>query len=58
MTPDLIPIEVKKIMQSHTYTLFLLGNSEKTFALYTSPQIGKSIKQGISGNREPEVFPP
>ena len=41
---DLIPIKFNKIMQSQSYTMFILGNEIKRFAIYTSPKIGQKIQ--------------
>lgn len=40
----LIPITLHKIMQSNVYTVFILGNEEKKFAIYTEPHIGQNLQ--------------
>ena len=44
MDTELIPIEFNGIVQSQNYTVFILGNQERQFAIYTSPHVGKSLK--------------
>ncbi|MBP9841014.1 MAG: bifunctional nuclease family protein [Simkaniaceae bacterium] len=40
----LIPITLNKIMQSTVYTMFILGNEEKQFAIYTEPHVGQNLQ--------------
>jgi bifunctional DNase/RNase len=44
MTSDLIPIAVSKVMQSKSYTVIILGDESKKFAIYTEPQVGKNLQ--------------
>lgn len=44
MASELIPITFNKIMQSRSYTVIILGTSEKRFAIYTDPQVGRHIQ--------------
>jgi uncharacterized protein len=44
MSTDLIPITFHKIMQSRTYTVIILGNEKKKFAIYTLPQVGSFLQ--------------
>ncbi|MBI5274444.1 MAG: bifunctional nuclease family protein [Chlamydiales bacterium] len=45
---QVIPLTYNKILQSKSYTVFILGNEEKKFAIYTSPQIGENIQVYLS----------
>lgn len=45
---ELIPIKFNKIMQSQSYTMFVLGNETKLFAIYTSPKIGQNLQTTLS----------
>ncbi|MBI3236654.1 MAG: bifunctional nuclease family protein, partial [Chlamydiales bacterium] len=44
MSPELVLITFNKIMQSHSYTVIILGTEQKRFAIYTEPQVGKNIQ--------------
>jgi bifunctional DNase/RNase len=44
MHAELIPITFHKILQSHAYTVVVLGTLEKKFEIYMEPQIGKDIQ--------------
>ncbi len=44
MASELVPITFNKIMQSRSYTVIILGTSEKRFAIYTDPQVGRNIQ--------------
>jgi len=52
---DLIPIRLHKIMQSHAYTVIILGNDTKRFAIYTDPHVGESIQLYLT--EEPKSRP-
>jgi len=41
---ELIPITFHKVLQSRSYTVVILGTSEKQFAIYVEPQVGKDIQ--------------
>lgn len=41
---QLIPLTFNKIMQSRAYTVMILGNDQKKFAIYTEPQVGNLIQ--------------
>jgi uncharacterized protein len=49
MEGSLIPIFFNKILQTRSYTALVLGTEEKSFAIYTDPQIGKNIHNHLSG---------
>jgi len=53
MNFELVPIQCHKIMQSQSYTAFVLGTEEKKFALYTSPHIGKNIQTHLTQHIPP-----
>lgn len=52
MHSELIPINFHKILQSHTYTIVVLGTLEKQFAIYMEPQIGKDIQIYLAQNKK------
>jgi uncharacterized protein len=41
---QLLPLSLFKVMQSHAYTVIVLGNESKKFAIYTQPQTGLQIQ--------------
>ena len=49
----LVPISLSKIMQSSAYTVFVLGNSEKQFAIYTEPHVGINLQLLLSDETRP-----
>jgi uncharacterized protein len=44
MVSELIPITFSKIMQSKSYTAVVIGDEHKRFAVYTEPQVGKTLQ--------------
>ncbi len=40
----MVPITFNKIMQSHAYTVIILGTDEKRFAIYADPQVGRNMQ--------------
>lgn len=44
MSSDLVPVVLSKIMQSKSYTVIILGDEHKKFAIYTEPQVGKNLQ--------------
>lgn len=44
MDSELIPLTFNKVMQSKSYTVFILGTEEKQFAIYTNPHVGQNIQ--------------
>ena len=52
MNNELIPIQFNKIMQSHSYTVFILGTPEKRFAIYTAPHVGKNIQKQLAKQKK------
>lgn len=53
MLSELIPIKFNKIMQTRSYTVVVLGTDEKKFAIYTDPQIGKTLQMYLTGTLKP-----
>ena len=45
---DLVPLTFNKIMQSKSYTVFVLEAPEKRFAIYTDPLVGASIQTYVT----------
>jgi bifunctional DNase/RNase len=52
---ELIPIAFKKLMQSRSYTVIILGTDQKRFAIYTEPSIGKTLQNYLT--QEPKQRP-
>lgn len=53
---ELIPIKFNKIMQSQSYTMFILGNEIKHFAIYTSPKIGQNLQTTLSKQKKTRPY--
>lgn len=53
---DIVPITFNKILQSKTYTMILLGNEEKQFAIYTDPVVGKNLQILLTGEPHKRPF--
>ena len=45
---ELIPLHLEKIMQSQSYTAFILAAENTRFAIYTEPQIGENIQAHLT----------
>ncbi len=56
MATELIPITFNKIMQSHAYTVIILGTEEKKFAIYTDPSVGKNIQVYLTEEHKPRPY--
>jgi len=56
MDSKLIPIQFNKILQSPSYTVFILGTDVKQFAIYTSPHIGQQIQMHLTGQIKPRPY--
>ncbi len=52
---ELIPVAFKKLMQSRSYTVIILGTEQKRFAIYTEPNIGKILQNYLT--QEPKERP-
>ncbi|CAF23900.1 bifunctional nuclease family protein [Candidatus Protochlamydia amoebophila] len=48
MQSELIQLNFDKIMQTRSYTVVILGTAEKRFAVYTDPQIGKTLQMFLT----------
>lgn len=50
---DLVPVILSKIMQSKSYTVIILGDETKKFAIYTEPHVGKNLQAFLTqGKRQ------
>ena len=52
---ELVPISFKKLMQSRSYTVIILGTDQKRFAIYTEPGNGKTLQNYLT--QEPKQRP-
>ena len=52
MQSELIPVKFHKIMQTHAYTVVVLGTESKLFAIYTESSIGKILQQLLTGTKK------
>ncbi|MBM3208522.1 MAG: bifunctional nuclease family protein [Chlamydiae bacterium] len=52
MPSDLIPIYLNKIMQSKSYTMMVLGDDTKKFAIYTEPHVGKNLQTFLTQGKK------
>ena len=53
MSAELVPITFQKIMQSRAYTVIILGTDLKRFAIYTDPQVGRTIQTYLTEEERP-----
>ncbi len=53
MNSELIQLTFDKIMQTRAYTVVVLGAREKRFAIYTDPNIGKTLQMYLTGVEKP-----
>lgn len=44
---ELVPISFSKVIQTRSYTVVILGTTEKRFAIYTEPGIGKTLQMHL-----------
>lgn len=49
MLQELIPLSFDKIMQTRSYTVVVLGSTQKRFAIYTDASIGKTMQMFLTG---------
>lgn len=58
MSSELVPVILSKIMQSESYTVIILGDEKKKFAIYTEPLVGKFLQSFLTlGKRQrPSTF--
>lgn len=43
-------------MQSRSYTVIILGTNQKRFAIYTDPQVGKTIQTFLTTPQKPRPY--
>jgi hypothetical protein len=53
---ELVPITFNKIMQSKAYTVIILGNESKQFAIYTEPLVGRNLQMLLNGDHQPRPY--
>ncbi len=53
MFSELIQLTFDKFMQTHAYTVVVLGAREKKFAIYTDPSIGRTLQIYLTGVEKP-----
>lgn len=53
MNSELVQLAFDKIMQTHTYTVIVLKNGEKKFAIYVEPQVGKILQMYLTDIEKP-----
>lgn len=56
MPSELIPVSFNKIMQSHAYTVIILGSEKKKFAIYTEPSVGRNIQNYLTEEHKPRPY--
>ncbi len=53
---ELVPIVFKKIMQSRSYTVIILGTDQKKFAIYMEPHVGQLLQMHLSNESGPRPY--
>lgn len=53
MQAELVQLSFDKIMQTRSYTVIILGAHDKRFAIYTDPNIGKTLQMYLTGTETP-----
>lgn len=53
MLTELVQLSFDKIMQTKAYTVIVLGTQEKKFAIYTEPNVGKTLQIYLTGMEKP-----
>ena len=53
---ELVPITFNKIMQSKAYTVIILGNEVKQFAIYTDPLVGRNLQILLTKESQPRPY--
>jgi bifunctional DNase/RNase len=53
MFSELVQLNFDKIMQTHSYTVVILAAKDKRFAIYTDPNIGKTLQMFLTGVEKP-----
>lgn len=49
MLAELVQLSFDKIMQTRAYTVIILGTTEKRFAIYTDPSVGRTLQMFLTG---------
>ncbi len=49
---ELIPINCDRIIQSKSYTVFVLGNDSKRFGIYAAPHVGQGLGEELFEKHE------
>lgn len=49
LSSDLVQLTFDKIMQTRSYTVVILSAENKRFAIYTDPNIGKTLQMNLTG---------
>lgn len=52
-TKELVQLSFDKIMQTRSYTVIVLAAPDKRFAIYTDPNIGKTLQLYLTGTTKP-----
>lgn len=53
MLSELVQLSFDKIMQTRSYTVVILSAQDKRFAIYTDPNIGKTLQMYLTGAEKP-----
>lgn len=53
MQSELIQLSFDKIMQTRSYTVIILGTSNKRFAIYTDPSVGRNLQIFLTDMEKP-----
>lgn len=53
MFSELVQLSFDKIMQTQSYTVVILGTTEKKFAIYTDPSIGRILQMLLTELEKP-----
>jgi hypothetical protein len=53
MHAELVQLSFDKIMQTKSYTVVILGARDKRFAIYTDPNIGRTLQLYLTGAEKP-----
>ncbi len=53
---QLVPVSFHKIMQSRSYTVIIVGNEKKKFAIYTEPSVGRNLQLHLTEEHPPRPY--
>lgn len=56
MSLELIPVTFHKVMQSKSYTVFILEAEGRYFPIYTEPKVGENLQMIISEKSHPRPY--